>query len=29
MAKKAKDPNHLDFGRLMAWKSSDTVAGWG
>ena len=25
---KAKDPNHLSFGRLMAWKSSDISAGW-
>ncbi|HJA67101.1 MAG TPA: MFS transporter [Candidatus Mediterraneibacter cottocaccae] len=25
---KAKDPNHLGFGRLMAWKSSDISAGW-
>ncbi len=26
--KKAKDPNHLGFGRLMLWKSSDISAGW-
>lgn len=25
---KVKDPNHLSFGRLMAWKSSDISAGW-
>lgn len=25
---KAKDPNKLGFGRLMAWKSSDIVAAW-
>lgn len=25
---KIKDPNHLSFGRLMAWKSSDISAGW-
>ena len=23
MANKKNDPNHLGFGRLMAWKSSD------
>ena len=23
-----KDPNHLGFGRLMAFKSSDIVAAW-
>jgi Na+/melibiose symporter-like transporter len=29
MAKnKVKDPNHLGFGRLMAWKSSDISAAW-
>lgn len=29
MAKnKVKDPNHLSFGRLMVWKSSDVSAGW-
>ena len=29
MAKnKRKDPNHLSFGRLMLWKSSDISAGW-
>lgn len=29
MAKnKRKDPNHLGFGRLMLWKSSDISAGW-
>lgn len=27
MAKnKVKDPNHLSFGHLMAWKSSDIAA---
>ncbi|MCD8380090.1 MAG: MFS transporter [Lachnospiraceae bacterium] len=26
--KKAKNPDHLGFGRLMAWKSSDIVAAW-
>ncbi|MDO4623223.1 MAG: MFS transporter [Eubacteriales bacterium] len=25
---KAKNPNRLGFGRLMAWKSSDVVAAW-
>ena len=25
---KVKDPNHLGFGRLLAFKSSDVVAGW-
>lgn len=25
---KVKDPNHLSFGRLMTWKSSDISAGW-
>lgn len=25
---KVKDPNHLSFGRLMLWKSSDVSAGW-
>lgn len=25
---KVKDPNHLSFGRLMVWKSSDISAGW-
>lgn len=25
---KVKDPNHLGFGRLMLWKSSDISAGW-
>ena len=29
MAKnKVKDPNHLSFGHLMAWKSSDIAAAW-
>lgn len=29
MAKsKVKNPNHLGFGRLMLWKSSDISAGW-
>lgn len=27
-AAKKNDPNHLSFGRLMAWKSSDISAGW-
>ena len=26
--KKAQDPNHLGFGRLLAFKSSDVVAAW-
>lgn len=25
---KKNDPNHLSFGRLMLWKSSDVSAGW-
>lgn len=25
---KVKNPNHLSVGRLLAWKSSDVVAGW-
>ena len=27
-AERLKDPNHLGFGRLMAFKSSDIVAAW-
>ncbi|MCR5145376.1 MAG: MFS transporter [Lachnospiraceae bacterium] len=27
-AAKKTDPNHLGFGRLMLWKSSDITAGW-
>ncbi len=25
---KKQDPNHLGFGRLLAWKSSDVSQGW-